>query len=269
RALPRPRQDRHSRRDPPQARSPDARGAGRDRGAPRRRKRAARADEDHAAHAARRLPSPRASGRVRLSRGNLGPGHPDDGPHRHRCRHLRRPDDRPRLPGRAARGHGVRDPPRGRFEELVGPRRRRPSQGGGRRGRPLRLPRRPSRARRRLSAGMELVWRDAPARIREMGAGPAVVLLHGYPLDGAMWSGVARALAPRFRVLKPDLPGRGETAAPSTGRLEDYADFAEAVLAALPAGAGVAGFSMGGYVALELARRAPERLRALALVDTR
>jgi pimeloyl-ACP methyl ester carboxylesterase len=116
---------------------------------------------------------------------------------------------------------------------------------------------------------MELVWKDAPARVREMGAGPPVVLLHGYPLDGAMWSGVARALAPRFRALKPDLPGRGETAAPSSGRLEDYADFVEAVLAAIPDGAGVAGFSMGGYVALELARRAPERLRALALVDTR
>src|SRR5215470_12617008 len=116
---------------------------------------------------------------------------------------------------------------------------------------------------------MELSWRGAPARVREMGAGPAIVLLHGYPLDGAMWSGVARALSQRFRVLKPDQPGRGETTAPSTGRLEDYADFVEAVLAALPEAAGVAGFSVGGYVALELARRAPERLRALALVDTR
>jgi pimeloyl-ACP methyl ester carboxylesterase len=116
---------------------------------------------------------------------------------------------------------------------------------------------------------MDFVWKGAPARVREMGDGPPVVLVHGYPLDGAMWSGVARALSPRFRVLKPDLPGRGETAAPSEGRLTDYADFVQALLETLSAPAGLAGFSMGGYVALELARRRPERLRALALVDTR
>jgi len=116
---------------------------------------------------------------------------------------------------------------------------------------------------------MDLVWKGATARVREMGDGPPVVLVHGYPLDGAMWSGVARALSPRFRVLKPDLPGRGETAAPSEGRLSDYADFVQALLEVLLAPAGLAGFSMGGYVALELARRRPERLGALALVDTR
>ncbi len=116
---------------------------------------------------------------------------------------------------------------------------------------------------------MDLVWKGQPARVREMGAGPPVVLVHGYPLDGAMWSGVARALAGRFRVLKPDLPGRGETAAPSEGRIDDYADFLEAVLAGLGAPAGLAGFSMGGYAALALARRSPAGLAALALVDTR
>ncbi|HTY43054.1 MAG TPA: alpha/beta fold hydrolase [Thermoanaerobaculia bacterium] len=116
---------------------------------------------------------------------------------------------------------------------------------------------------------MDLVWKGTPVRIRELGAGPPLVLLHGYPLDGAMWSGVARALAPRFRVLKPDFPGRGETAAPSEGRLDDYADFVGAILEALPGPAGLAGFSMGGYVALILARRARPGLAALALVDTR
>ena len=116
---------------------------------------------------------------------------------------------------------------------------------------------------------MEILWKGEPARVREMGSGPAVVLIHGYPFDGAMWSGVARALASRFRVLKPDLPGRGETAAPSAGTIEDSADFVAAILAELPGPAGVAGFSMGGYVALALARRHPETLAALALVDTR
>jgi pimeloyl-ACP methyl ester carboxylesterase len=116
---------------------------------------------------------------------------------------------------------------------------------------------------------MEIDWKGQPARIREMGSGPAVVLVHGYPLDGAMWSGVSRALAARFRVLKPDLPGRGETAAPSGASIEDYAGFLEAILAELEPPVGLAGFSMGGYVALALARRQPAGLAALALVDTR
>ncbi len=102
-----------------------------------------------------------------------------------------------------------------------------------------------------------------------MGAGPPLVLVHGYPLDGAMWSGVARSLAPRFRVCKPDLPGRGDTAAPSEGRLEDYADFVAEILDRIGGRAGLAGFSMGGYVALAVARRRHPALGALALVDTR
>jgi pimeloyl-ACP methyl ester carboxylesterase len=103
------------------------------------------------------------------------------------------------------------------------------------------------------------------------GGGPAVVLVHGYPLDGAMWSGVARLLSRRCRVLKPDLPGRGETAADSGGTIADYADFLEAMLRELPAPVGLAGFSMGGYATLALLARHPEaeRLRAVALVDTR
>ena len=116
---------------------------------------------------------------------------------------------------------------------------------------------------------MDILWKGQSARIREMGNGAPLVLVHGYPLDGAMWSGVARALSPKFRVIKPDLPGRGDTVAPASGNLEDYADFLETVLSALEAPAGLAGFSMGGYAALALARRRPERLAALALVDTR
>jgi len=116
---------------------------------------------------------------------------------------------------------------------------------------------------------MEISWRGQSTRIREMGEGPAVVLVHGYPLDGAMWSGVARAMSSRFRVFKPDLPGRGETPATASATIEEYADFVGAILEALPSPSGLAGFSMGGYVALALARRRSPKLAALALVDTR
>jgi pimeloyl-ACP methyl ester carboxylesterase len=116
---------------------------------------------------------------------------------------------------------------------------------------------------------MELDWKGQPIRIRDFGQGPPVVLVHGYPLDGAMWSGVARALSNRFRVLKLDLPGHGENDFPAGGSLEDYADYLEAVLGRVEGRAGVAGFSMGGYAVLALMRRRPAGVGALALVDSR
>lgn len=116
---------------------------------------------------------------------------------------------------------------------------------------------------------MRIDWNGISADIRELGAGPAVILVHGYPLDGAMWSGVARALAPKFRVLKPDLPGRGNTDVAAPGGIAGYADFLETLVAGLPAPVGIAGFSFGGYITLELMKRRPEKVRGLALVDTR
>ncbi len=116
---------------------------------------------------------------------------------------------------------------------------------------------------------MKVSWRDASVDVREAGSGPCLVLVHGYPLDGAMWSGVARTLAARFRVLKPDLPGHGESPVAASERIEDHAEFVEALLRDLPPPVGLAGFSMGGYVALALLRRHPVLPRALAFVDTR
>jgi len=116
---------------------------------------------------------------------------------------------------------------------------------------------------------MHLDWKGQPVQLRELGQGPSVVLVHGYPLDGAMWSGVARALSTRFRVFKPDLPGRGENPTAPDGTIEDQAAFVEAILAQLPAPAGLAGFSMGGYAVFALLKRGIAAVGALALLDTR
>jgi pimeloyl-ACP methyl ester carboxylesterase len=116
---------------------------------------------------------------------------------------------------------------------------------------------------------MNLEWKGQTVAVRELGEGPPVVLVHGYPLDGAMWSGVARALSTRFRVFKPDLPGRGENPTPPAGTIDDYAGFVGAILGQLPGPAGLAGFSMGGYVAFGLLRRGAANVGTLALLDTR
>ena len=116
---------------------------------------------------------------------------------------------------------------------------------------------------------MNLTLGEATVPIRELGTGPAILLVHGYPLDGAMWSSVARRLSERFRVLKPDLPGHGENSLPPGGTIDSYADFLSAVIDAAGGPVGLAGFSMGGYVDLALVKRRPEQVSALALVDTR
>jgi pimeloyl-ACP methyl ester carboxylesterase len=105
--------------------------------------------------------------------------------------------------------------------------------------------------------------------VREVGTGPTVVLVHGYPLDGGMWSGVARILAAEFRVVKPDLPGRPENPLEPRGSMESYADFLAAVVEGATPPVGIAAFSMGGYATLALLARAPAAVRAVALVDTR
>ncbi|HEU5248414.1 MAG TPA: alpha/beta fold hydrolase, partial [Thermoanaerobaculia bacterium] len=99
---------------------------------------------------------------------------------------------------------------------------------------------------------MRIEWNGASAEIRELGSGPSIILVHGYPLDGAMWSGVARALAARFRVFKPDLPGRGNTEAAAPSSIAGYADFVETLVREVPPPVGLAGFSFGGYISLDL-----------------
>ena len=116
---------------------------------------------------------------------------------------------------------------------------------------------------------MDLDWKGQTVRVREFGQGPNIILVHGYPLDGAMWSGVARVFSERFRVFKLDLPGHGENAAPAGGTMDDYAGFLEALLGQVKGPAGIAGFSMGGYALLALMKRAPSNIAAQALVDTR
>ncbi|GEL95581.1 alpha/beta fold hydrolase [Cellulomonas composti] len=102
------------------------------------------------------------------------------------------------------------------------------------------------------------------------GATP-VVLLHGFPLDHRMWLDVAAALPAGRRVLAADLPGAaGAPVDLSEPSLESAADDLARELA--DAGierAVVVGLSMGGYVALALAQRAPALVAALGLVDTK
>jgi 4,5:9,10-diseco-3-hydroxy-5,9,17-trioxoandrosta-1(10),2-diene-4-oate hydrolase len=126
-----------------------------------------------------------------------------------------------------------------------------------------------------LSAG--LVARSAMVGARrvhyvEAGAGPVVLLLHG---GGPGASGVSNysrnidALASRFRVVVPDMPGYGRSSK-GVSRADPFGDLATAMLGLLDAlrvpRAHVVGNSLGGACALRMALDRPERVARLVLM---
>src|SRR5919198_622226 len=101
----------------------------------------------------------------------------------------------------------------------------------------------------------------------KMGRMPAtVVLLHGFAGTGRAWDAViARLDAERYNALAPDLRGHG---AARDARPISFDAVAADVLAAAPARFVLCGYSMGGRIALHVARRAPARVERLVLVAT-
>jgi pimeloyl-ACP methyl ester carboxylesterase len=88
-----------------------------------------------------------------------------------------------------------------------------------------------------------------------------VLLLHAFPLDARMWEETrARLEQAGYAVAAPDLPS-----APEIG----VEAWARHVLASVAGDIVPVGISMGGYLAFELWRQAPERIRALVLADTK
>ncbi|MGB7904149.1 MAG: pimeloyl-ACP methyl ester esterase BioH [Steroidobacteraceae bacterium] len=98
------------------------------------------------------------------------------------------------------------------------------------------------------------------------GAGPDVVLLHGWALHGGMWGPWIEDLSRRARLHCIDLPGHGRSAWPAGA--STLRDLARAVSPHVPNGAAVLGWSLGGMVALELAHSRPGDLAALVLIAT-
>ena len=102
------------------------------------------------------------------------------------------------------------------------------------------------------------------------GSGPPVVLVHGFGLNRAMWQWQLPALTPHFRVLTYDLLGHGESAPPAG--TPDLAMFAGQLLGLLDCRgierAAVVGFSLGGMIARRFALDHPDRLAALAILNS-
>jgi 2-succinyl-6-hydroxy-2,4-cyclohexadiene-1-carboxylate synthase len=109
----------------------------------------------------------------------------------------------------------------------------------------------------------------AMINVETAGAGPPLVLLHGFTGSAASWDGHMDAFAQRYRVAAVDLIGHGQSDAPADPGRYTIAHEIEDVIGVLDhlgmARVTLAGYSMGGRVALATAIAAPERCAALVL----
>ena len=110
--------------------------------------------------------------------------------------------------------------------------------------------------------GLDVAYLERP------GSGPTAVLLHGFGASKDGWLGFAGALPAGYRVLIPDLPGHGGSAADTTrpyGAPRLAASVGAWLDAVAPEPVYVAGNSLGGEVAALVALERPAQVRALAL----
>ncbi len=123
-------------------------------------------------------------------------------------------------------------------------------------------------AQARLTVG------EVTLRVRSGGAGPPLLLLHGYPETHLMWGGIAGQLAREFTVVAPDLRGYGDSSKPPT--VPGHETYGKRAMAAdgvaLMRQLGfdrfdVVGHDRGGRAAYRMALDSPDAVRRVTVMD--
>ncbi len=94
---------------------------------------------------------------------------------------------------------------------------------------------------------------------------PAIVFIHGTRLCRTAWSAQMADLRGEYRVIALDLPGHGALAGERFTLERARAQVIAVIDAAADGRAVLAGLSLGGYVAMDVAAAAPERVRGIVL----
>ena len=100
--------------------------------------------------------------------------------------------------------------------------------------------------------------------IKQQGQGEPIILLHGWGFSGEVWNDIAQQLAQNWRVYQVDLPGHGH----SSLCAYTLPILTEQLAANLPKNAVWIGWSLGGLLAMAMARWRPAWVRALVLIST-
>lgn len=110
--------------------------------------------------------------------------------------------------------------------------------------------------------------KDIDVTYERRGKGTPLVLIHGFPMDHHLWDEVVPLLEDDFDLIVPDLRGfGGSSTVDAEFGMEDYAADIAGLLDHLGVEkAAIVGHSMGGYVALALARFYADRVSGLGLV---
>lgn len=111
---------------------------------------------------------------------------------------------------------------------------------------------------------------DSVVRYLDLGAGPVVLLLHGWGTSAAHLGVIINELTPHYRVIAPDLPGFGGSEPPREAwSVENYAYFLKDFLKKLGVESvhAIIGHSFGGRLAIVLAGRDILKTKKVILVD--
>ena len=123
----------------------------------------------------------------------------------------------------------------------------------------------------KTAAKQEVTLPAGTIRYRESGEGSPIVFVHGYLVDGRLWSGVVDALSDRHRCLAPDWPLAAQRIA-----MNPDADLSPPGIAAIIAGflealdledVTIVGNDSGGAMSQVLVTRHPERIGRLVLTN--
>lgn len=113
-------------------------------------------------------------------------------------------------------------------------------------------------------------YKNIEINYTEQGKGSALIMLHGFLENAAMWQKTANDFSKKFRIIAIDLLGHGKTGC--LGYMHSMEDMADAVFAVVSElklrKVTLIGHSMGGYVSLAFAELYPDKIKSIVLINS-